>query len=159
MLSKELSQSAIQSQEELKELRKSCILHPKLINLFGCWSNTGKGRPKRWQRYIYNNGTKRCVKVAKLLFEQEHGPIAKGLHLLHECGDSLCLNIRHLRLGSHKENMRDLVKHYRGRDLGTYLEICTKHKTGIYTVKSLCEEYAIHESTLYRLLKRYKNGI
>lgn len=155
MLSKEFSRFAIQSQEELKELRKECILHPKLIGLGGCWSNTGKGRPKRWLKHLYNDGKRLTIKVAKLVYMREFGPILTGFHILHICGDSLCVNINHLRLGSHEDNMRDIVKHRLGRDRQTYLEICAKYKTGIYSSKDLCKEYVIHPSTLFRLIKRY----
>jgi hypothetical protein len=37
-----------------------------------------------------------------------HGPIPDGLWVLHTCDHSLCINIEHLYLGTHEQNMADL---------------------------------------------------
>lgn len=46
----------------------------------------------------------------------EYGEIPKGLMVLHDCDSPPCCEIRHLRLGTAKENTQDMVS--RGRAIG-----------------------------------------
>lgn len=38
-----------------------------------------------------------------------YGKIKKGLYILHSCDNRECINIKHLKLGTHKQNMKDMV--------------------------------------------------
>ena len=57
------------------------------------------------------NGTAR--RVNRVAYELWKGPIPDGLHVLHSCDNSLCVNPDHLRVGTNDENVRD--RHERGR--------------------------------------------
>jgi hypothetical protein len=47
------------------------------------------------------------------VFTEFVGPIPPGLHVLHSCDYRRCVEITHLRLGTHADNMRDRAE--RGR--------------------------------------------
>ncbi len=55
----------------------------------------------------------RHVRLTRFLWERFHGPIPPGLCVRHKCDDPRCCNVEHLELGTHRENMRDMVA--RGR--------------------------------------------
>jgi len=44
----------------------------------------------------------------RISFELEHGPIGDS-HVLHRCDVKLCVNPDHLFLGTHQDNMQDMV--------------------------------------------------
>jgi hypothetical protein len=43
------------------------------------------------------------------VWEETRGPIPDGLHVLHRCDIPACVNIDHLFLGTHSDNMQDIV--------------------------------------------------
>lgn len=53
------------------------------------------------------------VSVHRWIWEQAHGPITDGRHVLHSCDNRSCVNLAHLHIGSHADNMRE--KAARGR--------------------------------------------
>jgi hypothetical protein len=58
----------------------------------------------------------RRVYVHRLAFELTHGPIPAGSEVCHSCDNPPCLNVEHLFLGTHSENMLDAGR--KGRLLG-----------------------------------------
>jgi hypothetical protein len=58
---------------------------------------------------IYLDGKQRAVHV--LACERAHGPKPIGKEAAHSCGISACLNYRHLRWATHKENLADKLLH------------------------------------------------
>ena len=49
----------------------------------------------------------------KFSWERENGPVPRGLHVLHDCDNTLCVNSAHLYVGTNADNVRDKVE--RGR--------------------------------------------
>lgn len=56
----------------------------------------------------------RTRNVHRVLYESKYGEIEKGLEVRHRCDNPACINIRHLELGSHFDNVQDMVQ--RGRN-------------------------------------------
>ena len=56
---------------------------------------------------IWDNG--KLVYAHRVAFEHKHGPIPKGMVLMHLCDNPACCNPDHLTLGTQKDNIHDAV--------------------------------------------------
>ena len=58
---------------------------------------------------------KRTRYAARRLWELLYGEIPKGLSTLHSCDNGYCINLDHIRLGTQKENIQDMLDRNRMR--------------------------------------------
>lgn len=56
-------------------------------------------------------------RVHVLVWEKAHGPVPPGMFVCHKCDVRRCAELSHLFLGTHKENMRDMVRKGRSAKL------------------------------------------
>lgn len=56
---------------------------------------------------LKRGGKRRSVKAHRQAWIDANGPIPDGLHVLHRCDVPACINVEHLFLGTHAENMTD----------------------------------------------------
>lgn len=71
----------------------------------GCKDTGGYGL-KRRQGKLY--------KAHRLAWIDVHGEILKELFVCHKCDNPACINLDHLFLGTHSDNMLDMYKKKRG---------------------------------------------
>lgn len=77
----------------------------------GCWIWTagtrtnGKGVP--YPRHWTDNG--KSIGAHRFSFELVHGAIPKSMYVCHKCDTPLCVNPDHLFVGTHHDNMQDMV--------------------------------------------------
>jgi len=95
---------------------------------------------------------------------RQNGPIPSGLFVLHRCDNRICVNVDHLFLGTHTDNMRDMVA--KGRRYDTHGERATRAKLKAEDIPviraryadgerlvDIAPEYDVHPSNISRALR------
>lgn len=52
----------------------------------------------------------KMVTCHRLSYELYNGKIPDGIEIMHSCDNPICINPDHLSTGTHKDNMRDMIK-------------------------------------------------
>ena len=68
----------------------------------------------------------RVVGVHRLSWTTQIGPVSPGLHVLHRCDRRACWTVGHLFLGTHADNMADMVSKGRTANGGTSQTHCKR---------------------------------
>lgn len=76
----------------------------------GCWIWTGSG-----DRYGVAWYEGRRIRAHHLLFRLAGNTIPAGMEVMHACDIGLCVNPAHLSVGTHADNMADMVRKGRSR--------------------------------------------
>lgn len=95
-----------------------------------------------------------------------NGPIPEGLEVCHKCDRKCCVNIEHLYLGTHLENMKDRDKKgrvARGEKSGRarykekiIIEILVDWATGKYSTYTLGKKYKVSPGNIWYIVTRKK---
>lgn len=98
------------------------VLNPEAIKRFtekfhkgeqnDCW-NWLAGKVRDGYGFFSVNGN--LHKAHRVSWVIYRGDIPEGMSVLHHCDNRACINPNHLYLGTHQDNMRDMVR--RGRSL------------------------------------------
>lgn len=115
----------------------------------GCW--IWLGAVSKWgYGVVYPCGRiGKQHRAHRLMYELHYGPIPKRLFVCHHCDNGLCVNPNHLFVGTHKDNMQDMVRKKR--------QCRTNRPAARLTIEQVL---AIRASTENRaiLAKRYSVG-
>lgn len=87
------------------------------IGQSGCWEWTGSINPVTGygQLSAWVDGKRTLFTAHRAAYLAVHALIPDGMHILHSCDNRACFNPSHLRAGSHRENMGDMIS--KGRQL------------------------------------------
>lgn len=114
---------------KMSEKGKEIILQPQENGCLKCVSHCRDDCG--YTRIKYNKKHNRLFRV---LYNQKYGEIPKGMVLRHLCNNAWCCNVNHLKVGTQKENVRDMIE-------------CGRSALGKSNIKSRGENNGLHKLT------------
>jgi hypothetical protein len=139
----------------------------------GCWiftSKKGSSHKNRHKSYGHLSRSKdnwtNEYQGHRISWVLVHGPVPEGSDVLHRCDTRRCVNPEHLFLGTHEDNMKDMVS--KGRYLTgsnnpvsklteeQVLEIRRLYKTGGWSQPKLAVRYGVHQTTIGFIVRRVR---
>jgi HNH endonuclease len=123
----------------------------------GCWNWIGAIRTTGYG--VIKRGS-RGLQAHRAAWEIFIGTIPDGMLILHSCDNQRCVNVAHLRVGTHLDNMRDMVERGRARKISWGTHCKRGHEfdeknTYLYTRMYKGEEKPVRACReCYRIKKR-----
>lgn len=102
---------------------------------------------------IMDNGKFKYLSAHRISYFLHFGEIPKDLCVIHSCDVRHCVNPKHLRLGTHNDNMQDMYSKGRRR-----APVGSKNPRAIVTeelVKQIRNEYVPKYGNLTKIAKKY----
>lgn len=111
---------------------------------------------------IIASPSRQMLRANRVSWELHFGPIPDGLFVCHRCDVRACVKPAHLFLGTHRENMDDMVAKDRHRwgersvnaklSLANVHEIWTRYAAGSTTQSELAALFGVAQVSIHRVL-------
>ncbi len=114
----------------------------------GCWQWTSTLDYTGYGRF-HVSPQQRGAMAHRYSYELHYGSIPEGFDCLHKCDNPACVNPDHLFLGTHQDNMTDMVKKGRvakkltKQDVLNIRQLYTSRK---WRQKEIAKRYNVHQS-------------
>ena len=118
---------------------------------------------KTWGGYPILHKDRRTLQGNGFICEISHGPRPDKYHAAHSCGVRLCINPRHLRWATARENMADMARHgtlprgskraHAKLNEADVLEI--RSLAGIVTQSDLASRYGVCRERINGIINRH----
>jgi hypothetical protein len=124
----------------------------------GCWLWTGATRQGG---YGYLKRGNKAIAAHRYVWELFNGKIPKGMKALHHCDTPLCVNPRHIFIGTQSDNIQDMDKKDRrvrcpkeknGRAKLSALDVA-KIRLSTYSSRELGENFGVSKTQILRIRK------
>jgi hypothetical protein len=129
----------------------------------GCWiwegvqENIGYGRIREGGR------SRKYLGAHRVGYQLRYGPIPIGLCVLHHCDNRLCVNPKHLFLGTRRDNHEDMMRKARnafGEAHGSakltwedVMEIRRLSRTGRFSQRQLGKEFRVSQTNIGSIVR------
>jgi hypothetical protein len=126
----------------------------RLNETTGCWEWTGKQDRYGYGKIKINAKWTLAHRVA---YEMLAGPIPEGLCCLHRCDNPRCVNLDHLFLGTHLDNMKDCTlkgrrpsgeRHYKAKLCESQVREIRKLVAGGMMLARVAEAFGVTSSNV-----------
>jgi HNH endonuclease len=99
------------------------------------------------------NGRNRTRVAHQVAWELAVGPIPPGKKVLHNCDNAACCNPRHLKIGTQRENIADMVAKGRsaGRPRVLGIEAILEIRASRALQRELAERFGVSQITIGRV--------
>jgi hypothetical protein len=143
--------------------REACRFWSKVYVPEGdsCHEWTGGLKDSGYGQFKTSTGT---ISAHIYAWEQKHGPVPAGKLLRHTCDVRHCVRDDHLLLGTHLQNMQDMVDRGRSHSprpplpVQKRLELLQDKEEG-FTALALVEKYGVSLRTVSRIIQEHRKGV